>query len=394
MNLIINRRTIYVLLLLLFAVGDLSVSAKKKDDNLKPWNTGPLTWSDYQTVELGERADYSSITDYVFKSANRKVRIDNYKIVYYSYDIFLNRSNSCYDPKKFTEWDLRADQVVFDILELHSRYIQNWGLGETTQKFRKIKERYEEKAQEQVDRFLQESDNGKDTSVVRKYEESIREELDRNPRKEPDLSLAGRVPGMLGLYFSYDRGMFLGESSGYFKPSNGLSYGLDFFSKKDWYFDFGLSLQFTYLKTGNYYWDSKYAYDWESGKDTDIFRLYLNIGHTVKSSQYFRLIPYAGISYSNLRQKSNSLNPKNNSYYLSDIDGFSVMAGMNADWMFRRTIRPDEVVDTSLRFKLYGAYDHFGSADKNLWSINLGVAINFDVKTYNTDFYIPIPIFF
>ena len=388
------RRIFFVLYLSFLVVGNLSLSGKNRDSNLKSWITGPLTWADYQVAEFGERANYSSITDFIYKSTTRKTKIGNYKFLYYSFHCYLNKDKTWYDPQKATEWNLRADQVVFDIMELHSRYIQNLSLGETTQNFQKIKEKYEEKAKTQVDQFIKESDGGRDSLVVRKYEESITGELDRNPRKEPDLSMAEHVDDTFGFYVSYDRGMFMGEASDNLKPSDGMSVGFDFFGRNNWYFDFGFSMQFTNLKVDKYYWDSKYNYDWELGKHTDIMRFYVNVGHTLNTNQYFRFIPYAGVGYSSHRQKTNSLNSKKDTYYLSNIDGIALQAGINADWMFKRTIRPDEVLNTSLRFRLYGALDRYSGARKNIWSINFGVAFHFDCKTYNTGFYyIPIIIF-
>ena len=389
---IINRRSLLMMCLLLFASSQSSLSAKKNDIRLRPWNDGPLTWADYKKADFGNRADYSSILEYAFTTGNNKVKIGNYKFVYYSVNSSLISNYTFYDPQSVTDWDLRSDQVVFDILELHSRYAQNRGLGETTQSFNKIKDGYSEQAQKEIDKFKKESNQGKDTSVVRKYEESIRAELERTPRKEPDLSMGGRVPGMMGMYIAYNRSTFLGNTSSDLENASGLSLGFDYLGKKGWYYDFGFSGVFTSLKTPNYYIDPTYNYNWVTGKNTNLTRFYLNVGHTLKSNQYYRLIPYAGIGFSQLGQQSDTYNEKSDSYYTSNITGVSVQAGINADWIYRFTVRPDEVVENSLRFKLFGAYDRLDG--KNAWSINVGLAFHFDFQTYNTAMVIPIPIIF
>lgn len=381
-----------MLCLFFFEVCQLSLSAKKNDIRLRPWNDGPLTWADYKKADFGNRADYSSILEYAFTTGNNKVKIGNYKFIYYSVNSSLISNYTFYDPLSVTDWDLRSDQVVFDIVELHSRYAQNRGLGETTHYFNQIKDNYFENAKIEIDKFMKESNQGRDTSVVRKYEESIRAELERTPRKEPDLSMGGRVPGMMGMYFAYNRCTFLGKTSSDLENANGLSLGLDYLGKKGWYYDFGISGNFTSVKTPNYYSDTTYDYIWETGKNTNLTRFYLNVGHTLKSNQYYRLIPYAGIGFSELGQQSDTYNEKTDSYFTSDITGVSVQAGINADWIYRLTVRPDEVVENSLRFKLFGAYDRLGG--KNAWSINVGLAFHFDFQTYNTAMVIPIPIFF
>ena len=380
--------------LLLFASSKLSLSAKKDDIRLRPWSDGPLTWTDYQKTGFGDNANYSTKFKYALISGQKKVKIDNHKFVYYNVICNQISNESYYNSLKATEWDLRTDQVVFDIAELYSRYIQNRGLGNTSQVFYKTKDDYWERAQKEIDKFLKESNQGKDTSVVRKYEESVRTDLDRTPRKEPDLSMGGRVPDMWGFYFAYNRCTFLGKTSSDLANANGISIGFDHLGMKGWYFDFGFSGDFTSVKTQDFYFDPTYSYNWETGKNTNLTRFFVNMGHTLKSNQYFRLIPYAGIGYSELVQQSNTYNEKGNSYYASDFGGLSVMAGLNADWVFRLTVRPDEVVENSLRFKLFGAYDQLDG--KNAWSVNVGLAFHLDVKSYNDAamVFIPIPLFF
>lgn len=389
---IINRRSLLMMCLLMFASSQLLLSAKKNDIKLRPWNDGPLTWADYKKADFGNRADYSSILEYAFTTDNNKVRIGNYKFVYYSVNSSLVSNHTFYDPLSATDWDLRSDQVVFDIMELHSRYAQNRGLGETTQHFYKIKDGYLEQAQKEIDKFNKESNQGRDTSVVRKYEESIKAELERTPRKEPDLSMGGRVPGMIGMYLAFNGCAFLGSTSSDLKNAGGLNLGLDFLGKKGWYYDAGFSGIFSSVKTPDYYIDPTYNYNWVAGKSTNLTRFYLNVGHTLKSNQYYRLTPYAGIGFSMLGQQSDTYNEQSDSFYTSDITGLLVQAGINADWIFRFTFRPDEVVENSLRFKLFGAYDRLGG--KNVWSVNVGLAFHFDVQTYNTAMVIPIPIIF
>lgn len=389
-----TRRTIFTLSLLMFATIQLSLSAKERE-NLKNWHEGPLTWADYKKAEFPANSEYNSISTFLYTTKRKKVKIENYKILYYEVSCHLDRNKSWYDPDKTDEWSLRANQVVFDIWELYGREIQYRGLGETTLTFNNTMNNFSEVAQKRINEFEKENNNDNviDSVVVRKYEESIKRELEKTPRREPDLSLAGRVPDMLGFYFSYNNGSFIGKSSDYLKPMNGLSYGFDYISRKDWYFDLGLSFQFSHLKTGNFYRDEQYSYDWTTDKPTNQMRIYLNIGHAAKIDQYYRVIPYAGISYTNLMQTTDVPNPNlgNNSFFGSNLNGFSFMAGVNTDWIFRHTIFPDEYLDTSLRFKLFGAYDRIGGS-KNMWSVNLGVAIHINAKTYNSPMFLYVPI--
>ena len=365
------------------------------DQSFRKWNDGPLTWADYQVNEAPADPEIHSVSVYQYATSKKKVKIDNYKIVYNQVDCYLDRNRSWYNPNMSEDLELRSKQVVFDIWELCSRQVQNRSFGETTLTFNKNMETYSELAQKRVDEFEKECDNGQgiDTVVLKKYEESIQSDLKYTPRREPDLSLAGRVPDMAGFYFSYIHGSYVGGASDYLKPANGLSFGFDYINRKDWYFDGGFSAQFSKLKTGGFYNDGKNNYDWTTDKSTNHMRLYLNIGHAAILNQYYRVIPYAGIAFAGLIQETDIPIPnKPDMFYDSNLNGISVMAGVNADWIMRHTIRPDERVDTSLRFRLFGAYDYLGG-EKNIWSVNFGVAIHLNIKSFNAPNYIYIPIF-
>ncbi len=365
------------------------------DQSFRKWNDGPLTWADYQVNEAPADPEIHSVSVYQYATSKKKVKIDNYKIVYNQVDCYLDRNRSWYNPNMSDDLELRSNQVVFDIWELCSRQVQNRSFGETTLTFNKNMETYSELAQKRVDEFEKECDNGQgiDTVVLKKYEESIQSDLKYTPRREPDLSLAGRVPDMAGFYFSYIHGSYVGGASDYLKPANGLSFGFDYINRKDWYFDGGFSAQFSKLKTGGFYNDGKNNYDWTTDKSTNHLRLYLNIGHATILNQYYRIIPYAGIAFAGLIQETDIPIPnKPDMFYDSNLNGISVMAGVNADWIMRHTIRPDERVDTSLRFRLFGAYDYLGG-EKNIWSVNFGVAIHLNIKSFNAPNYIYIPIF-
>ena len=394
MSRIITRGTLFRMCMLLFAASQLPLSAKKRDENFKNWNEGPLTWADYRAVESPTDPGIPSVSVFKYSTTRKKVKIENYKIVYNQVDCVLDRDNSWYVPDMADELSLRSNQVVFDIWELCSRQVQTKCFGETTLTFNKTMDRHAELALNRIDEFEKESvtENGIDSVVLRKYEEALKSDLKYTKRREPDLSLAGRVPDMLGMYFSYVHESFIGNTSDYLKPMNGISLGFDYINKKDWYFDLGMSFAFSSLKAGGFYHDKQYNYDWTAGKSTNHMRMYLNIGHAAKLDQYYRIIPFAGIAYASLIQSTDTQipNKKNESFYSSELNGVSFMAGVNADWIFRHSIFPDERLDSSLRFKLFGAYDKLG--DKSMWSVNFGVAFHLNVKTYNAPMFLYIPI--
>lgn len=309
---IIIRRKAFTISLLLFAACQLQLSAKKHE-NLKNWNEGPLTWADYQKAELSPLVSDFAPSVFQFNASKKRVRIQNYKFVYYQVDASLNKDKSYYDPARTDDWDLKARQAVFDTWELYSRYAQSRSLGETTLTYNKTVEDYMNRAQKDIAKFQQESNQFKDTAVI---------------------------------------------------------------------------------KVDDFYHDVGYAYDWVTNKSVTNLRLYFNVGHLLDVNQYLRFIPFAGISHSRLQQQSDMIDPssQNYSYLMSNLNCMAVQAGVNADFMIRHSITPDDITDTSIRFKLYGAYEDWGTGHK-AYSVNLGLAINLDTYSYVQGMFIPIIIF-
>ena len=393
MSPIINRRTVLTLILLLFAASQLTLSAKKRE-NFKNWNEGPLTWADYQQVELSPLATNTSQSAFKLNAVKKKTFIQNYKLVYYQVDCTLNRDRSYYDPSRADDLDLRANQAIFDTWELYARYIQSRAIGETTPAYSKVIDDYMVKADKEIAKFQQESNQFRDEAVISKYEESVRSQLEKTKRKEPDLSVTQVPAYRYGFYIGAEHESLLGTAKEKVNDMFGFNIGIDYITKKQWYIDFGMTGYFTELKTNNFYHDIGYDYDWVTDKTVNHFRMYLNVGHIFDLNQYFRLIPYAGIGYADISQQSDKINPdsQDRSYYSSSLGSFSVQAGVNADWMIRRNISPDDITDTSLRFKLYGAYEDWGLGYKT-WSVNVGLVFNLDTYSFLQGIFIPIPIF-
>ena len=392
MSPIINRRTVLTLSLLLFAASQLTLSAKK-NENLKKWNEGPLTWADFHQAELSPLVTNVAQSTFQYNAVKKKTFIQNYKLVYYQVDCSLNRDKSYYDPSRADDLDLRARQVIFDTYELYSRYVQSRAIGETTPAYSRVLEDYMVKADKEIAKFQQESNQFRDEAVISKYEESVRSQLEKTKRKEPDLSVTQVPAYRYGFYIGAEHESLLGTAKEKVNDMFGFNVGIDYITKRQWYIDFGMTAHFTELKANNFYHDAEYDYDWVINKDVNHFRLYANIGHIFDLNQYFRLIPFAGIGYADISQQSNKINPdsKDRSYFPSRLSCMSVQAGVNADWMIRRNISPDDITDTSLRFKLYGAFEDWGLGYKT-WSVNVGLVLNWDTYSFLQGIFIPIPI--
>ena len=88
----------------------------------------------------------------------------------------MNKLASWYDPDKCTDWTLRYEQTRFDILEVMRRRLQN----SFNRNFLEpnLDAYYDQLISSTVDTYDRETNYGKDTLMIMRYEEMYRQELD------------------------------------------------------------------------------------------------------------------------------------------------------------------------------------------------------------------------
>ena len=374
----------FSVLLLVFSFIALPASSQLLDypnPGFKSWNDGPLTWDDFQTRHLP--ADTKKVSEITIMSSRpdyERMKIGNTRFYYGRMNVYMDRLLSWYDPDKTDEWQLRYNQVIFDMAQLSALKYQNEYNSHYSRSQRISNDYYYRLFTSKYEAIEMESNQGRDTSVIKRYEEEIRKELEQIQLVEPSIPVEGEKVWGCGMYFGYELQVPLGAFSNNFTPFSGISMVFDF-SKKDWLFDIGMGMgTCSELKTANFYHDPKYNYDWRQGFKTNHFHIHFNAGHEICSTRYYRFIPFMGIGMAGLDQETDI--PFNNSptekrHETSEVTGFRLQAGIKADWKMVHIIEEYAPSDVIMRMELFGGYEHFNGIG-NFWSINLGLAIGFD----------------
>ena len=139
------------------------------DNSFRNWDEGPIRWSDFQVSRTPDDAKYvSGITCIIFQEVER-TKVGNYRFPVLKTTTRMNKLASWYDPDKCTDWTLRYEQTRFDILEVMRRRLQN----SFNRKFLEpnLDAYYDQLISSTVDTYDRETNYGKDTLMIMRYEE-------------------------------------------------------------------------------------------------------------------------------------------------------------------------------------------------------------------------------
>ena len=196
--------------------------------NIRFWEKGPLTWSDFSLVNESIGREHSYL-EFGLTVITRDQDINNMTIPVKTAVAFANKEMSWVDSNYRTPSQLRYNQVVFNIVELHRRRLQvvvDTGGNVNMDYYMKLLT-YE------VDSFCLQSDYGNDTAEVLWWEQEIRRQMDTiTPimveRHQKANEITGFRPKMrLGMYFGGGAKFFTGDIHRYFAPSGGFYFDVD-----------------------------------------------------------------------------------------------------------------------------------------------------------------------
>ena len=337
-----------------------------------------LTWDDFTPNPMnGQETGLQSIVSIYLQNEPHSQKTGSTEYSWIEYKVAFNPNNSFYNPESASEWELRYNNVMFDIAELSARI----ALGEPQQINTQVdKDPFNKLLEASMEAFAMESGFGKDTAVILAYEKEVREELERNPRKEfsPEKVAIDYSHGFTE-QIGYLNNTILGECSDIFQPFNGFSVGLGGLYKKLIY-DFDIDILWSRALISGLYHDNKMDYDWVEGRKTSRLCPSLNIGYRIFSNKSFAFYPFAGIGTSMYSQKWKDENGKQKD---SSFDAsLCCNIGLDTDWTISRFVSHNSVSSNILRLKLYGTYEK-NKVIGEFWSMNIGLSfmIAFKLKT-------------
>lgn len=343
---------------------------------MKKWSdTDALSWDDFIPVSADETGSNSTVSFY----ASDMSSLFEYRNTDYPFRnlvIYVRPSYSYYDPIRADEWDLRYNQVLFDMAELSAREAVTAYNKDNTKG--DIKDLYERIFEERKQAFNNESRQGKDTAVISDYENRIRVELRKSPREYTPQEF-GYTPGRattleFGGHIGYLNKSIIGNGSEYLKPANGYTFGVEigtggFKFEGEFY-----ALRYGKLKQPDFYHDNSNGYDWTQDKEVQEAGIRFKTGYTLFSNEYVRFTPVIGTSLGSLTQKSDK-KYKEGSFMESKLPGNrGFLIGLDTDWIIWRHQDSTGLSFQGLRFSVYGMRHNYEKNLGKVWSLNLGIA--------------------
>ncbi len=254
----------------------------------RQWEDGPLTWNDFQ----GEPLSMGSLTSelsYQLSYVNTRSQVRDTTVMGFKTRNSINRKSSWVGQNYRTGDVLRYNQILFDILELHRRFLQyelnrieNVVVAEE-----KLRTQYD-LCNVAITQFRQESEMGLNVAALDYWEKLIKGRLEANPLEIlPDVE-------MRDFGFNMHGGMGAGvlTSSLHDDFSNPIlfGYGFDLMYKKS---VFALNAVLGSNKTNHEVIGKDFT--WPGDLSTTIAMLDLSAGYTIYEKGSHRLVPNAGL---------------------------------------------------------------------------------------------------
>lgn len=383
MTIINLKKAVLLPVLLSVAISAFCQEQKSPILGTRMWSEEPLSWDDFQIRHIPDDSQKTSEVC-VFTDTHSEVRKKgNSRFIHVEINAYVDKLLSWYDPDKADQWQLRYNQVIFDLTQIFAKKTQ-FDLNSTySPALHNNSDYYNRLLRSKIEALEMETDGGRDSSVIKRYEAEVKKEFEQLSLTEPSIPVESGVSWGMGVFWSYGYHQVLGAQSKNMRPFNGFGMNFDL-RIHDMFLDIDMGAdRSSGLKVSNFYHDPKYNYDWVEDKAVDYFHANLNIGSQVLSRQYYRIIPYIGLGVAGISQETDIEKEtvgKETRYENSAMWGFRLQAGVKTDWKILHFMddfyyyAPSDLI---LRFYLFGAYDHFETIG-NVWSVNLGISFGLD----------------
>lgn len=332
-----------------------------------------LTWDDFTPAS----ADSIEMASHLVIGVSQALVQHNKKLCKDLYLVEVDTKSSLYDPSKITDWDLRYNQILYDMALLSMKQAtqdnHNGKVG-----IYEIYARYRQIYDESKEQFIINSNSGRDTTVIKDYEIRLKDQI-ADIKIEDFYSVTflltsnGVVPKSdtrsnyyLVLMGYYENNCFLTGYSNDFGLWNGFNISAEFHFKSDYRFEMQFSRLWSNVKTPCFYYDSYNYYYWNDIKKANEMIFRFGVGFNVMSNDRISLTPFAGFQSADIYQNTGIKGQKGgkNRSYIPDGEG--VYLGMDVDYSPKGTF--------GLRLKLFGSYGVY-NGNVNIWSLNTGIAL-------------------
>lgn len=338
--------------------------------SIRYWDKGPLSWADLST----RGSELPKITEFEYgiswktgrrTMGNTLIRIPDSRS-------YMNPFSSWVHPDFRTPEMLRYIQTGFNYVEICRRRAQNDYLTGSNFGYSNVMRFHLDVAESFLAKLKDETRQGMDTAVVNYYSRRVQNELAQIGDAEfSDLRIYPRGFA-IGAHLGVGSEFYTGPLAAYVTPIAGLDFGFDFtFSRFNLYMSGLLGWGGTYKKD-----IQQDGYQWNAGEKMKGGNMEASLGYSVYDSQWWRLVPFAGIGVGFIDYPSHPLNPDKKT---DEISGFRFQAGLSTDFKFYRVVEylplAGGLSEFTVRARLYAAHTAFPSPAP-AWTINFGLSAN------------------
>jgi len=352
-----------------FLVVMLFINISAQEADFKYWHEGKLTWNDFK----GEKGFplLESELKYFLTYASEKQKFNDTSVYRIYAKGYIDRDLSWSKTFKKTDQNLAYFQVVFDIVELQRRKLQNNldrldGVYNAENELRSAMDN----CQKTLADFKKESQQGADTVAVQQWQKAIQSELENMADK--CIPVFTKRNFGYGMHAGFGKGFNTGTLKDNFPSTFNFIYGFDLAYK-----DITLFLCAT---LGSSKANRSYNGEIIIPKDerAGVAIVDVSFGYPVVNNAKFKIMPFAGLG---ILEYSEKPEPDKTNYNSMVAPGF--LFGLNTDYKISKTLyfiprtflQTREYTEFSVRARLYVAHANL-SPDMKGFSINLTLGVN------------------
>jgi hypothetical protein len=112
---------------------------------------------------------------------------------------------------------------------------------------------------------------------------------------------------------------------------------------------------------------------WPAGENCGHTSIDLDYGYAVYDGAWLKVCPFVGVGASifskDLQEEDEKIS--------TNMGGLQILAGINLNWKFSRTLSPLTYNESAIRTKIYAARTNLMKGMAPVWSINAGIAFDF-----------------
>ena len=268
-----------------------TLSAQDFDSAIKRWNDGPLTWDDF-TPYSGGYPVISSL-DFNWHAQKSTFKKGNLRVLRLQTECYMNPIASWVNPDYKNPQTLRYQQTAFDYAELCCRQLQReLDNNANAHPARELNQFYSAKADRFIAKLREETDQGRDSSMVNFFAAQIAEEFAALPDSEEIPDVQTKNWG-LGLHYGYGNQFFLGDAANYLRPLHGLHWGFDI-SYKNLYIYWHMLIAGGGKTRNPFYHD---GYLWAAGQNQTGGAMEFDLAYPVVNTPWVKVSPFAGAGF-------------------------------------------------------------------------------------------------